>query len=235
MKIHRSLFITILSFTPLLSCQEDAAPHNTALLIDTSGSITRESFSKVEADVNARALDFAKTNRPGDRFELYWFMPESSKHFIGEKSWRMPPLHPPAYKARKNFGERIKRDIHETFKDLPTNVSRTRILEAIHQIASAQDGPWSLIVLSDLNQDSPGWDEHGNALDGNPEIAIGAMLDLCPNKKVRNLPFKIELVTWPGLVRGRVDVQGHNNNKSNFGGFLEVWSPDSDVQIMHLK
>lgn len=240
-KTHRDYLVSqitsillILSAPFLLDCQVEVESQRVEILIDNSGSIPRGVFSQIKERVRADAVDWVRTANPREQLTIWFLTEEGNAYPADHRAWTLPRLRAPANKHRQRFAERLLQELDVLFTDLPNNVSRTRLLESIYYIASTQDSPdWHLRVLSDLREDSVRWDALRAEVANDEAGLVTAMLSLCP--EVKHPPRTASLVTWPGLISGKVDLHQHSEDRKLFSYFLSKWAPEASLEIKHLN
>ena len=212
---------------------EPARHGHRQLLIDTSGSIPKNVFARIRANVKENALDWTSVATAGEKLTVSWLVPEKAAYPVDHRTWVMPRLVAPANRHRQRVAEQIGKDLDEVFSQMPSKVNKTRLLESIHFIASIQNSTWHLQVFSDLQQDSNRWESIRIILGNDEGKLVEGMLTLCPEVKVP--PKKVSFITWPGLVKNKSDIQKHERDKDRFARFISEWAPEASLQIVSIN
>ncbi len=201
----------------------------THVLIDNSGSLAEEVRDRIHRGVLEDVDAWLKGSMPGDRLEIWWFLPSGSNYPVGSHPLIMPELSPPAHIHRREISKAILDEVQKVLSHLPAQVTVTPLLESLYFIASNQHQPYSVTLYSDLAQDSPHWNTMKRRCE--EEGLLDLMLEFCPT--VLQSPQKIALVSWPGIAReGQNSVHVHVSNRKLWRRFLESWSPSTSL-VMH--
>ena len=184
---------------------------------------------RMRKKIVGHALRWVDSARPGDTFTIWWLEPEGSVYPAKRHRLTMPTLAIPAYAAREKFATSAVTEVEGVFKRLPHNVSRTRILDSVAYIGGTSAGYWSLSIYSDLQEDSPGWDDR-DVLGEDDATLLQFMLAVCP--AVRHPPTEVALISWPGRPPGTLDaVSLHRRYRDLFAEFFSRWAPEATIRI----
>jgi hypothetical protein len=173
------------------------------VLIDTSASVPSELHQRVRGQVAQHLASWASTAHGGQKFNLWWLTPAGAPYPADRHTFVMPPLRVPAHVHRNHISIELQTELSETLDALCFGVKTTPLLEAMYYIGSTRHGRWSLIIYSDLQQDSPAWDAVTRDLaNTSEEEVVSAMLDIC--SVVESPPAEVSVFSWPGLIANDV-------------------------------
>ncbi|MCR9096376.1 MAG: hypothetical protein NXI30_19295 [bacterium] len=177
--------------------------------------------------IHDAALESMKTwalhSETGDVYTLWWLAPASAPYPAESRSFTFPTLAMPAFQARKAAVVDLVSQLKKALGDLPSGVGETPLLEAVHLISATQTEPYSLVLYSDLHEESP----RSRALRRSSGTAESPtprwMLELCP--RVGQPPDEIRVYSWPGLIGSKVNVAQYTRDRSDFEAFFAEWAP----------
>lgn len=215
----RIILIILLTST----CIRQTSPTELHCILDTSGSIPshlREAmYQKVRLIITAW-IDHAT---PGSSVTIWWLAPVKDPYPASSWQFTMPVLRVPAYVSRDEVRESVLDTVDSVLTNLPTRVQETHLLETMYMVGSLQGAHWNLVVLSDLEPDSPQWTQlksHGWAF---------AMNEICP--AVAFPPSAVTVFCWPGLTtNSTTDIHAHHTWRAQFSEFFATWA-DKDAPI----
>lgn len=201
------------------------------ILLDNSGSIAPSVIQKAKLHVFHEAREWVTTARAGDEFTVWWLTEVGNPYPANHQTFTMPALSVPAYAARERFGAEALVAMDDLFSELPKGVTQTPLLEAIYYIGLTQDDEWRLLILSDLQQDTPTWNVH--TVDADDDELVDAMKTICPIVEIP--PVAVSLVTWPGIMaRGQNTIKEHQRHRRRFETFFMQWAPEAILSIRSL-
>ena len=201
------------------------------VLVDNSGSIISEVVHETKLRVFRAARDWVKTAKIGDEFTVWWLTEVGDPYPANHRTLTMPALSIPAYAARERFLSEALATLEKVFNNLPQGVTQTPLLEAIYYIGLTQDDEWRLLIVSDLQQDTPTWNAHTANVDD--DELLDAMKVICPFVKIP--PVAVSLVTWPGIMaRGQNTIKEHQRHRKRFEMFFRQWAPEAILRITSL-
>ena len=207
----------------------DVTAHH--ILIDNSGSTGSDVVQKAKRRVFRAARDWVMTASIGDEFTVWWLTEAGNPYPANHSTLTMPALRVPAYAARERYLSQALAILEESFNNMPQRVSQTPLLEAIYYAGLMQNADWALVVLSDLQQDTPTWNaQTANAHDNE---FLNLMKTLCPSVEIP--PVSVSLVTWPGIApNGQNTIKEHQDHRKRFETFFKQWAPEAILSITSL-
>ena len=223
--VAQALFIT--------ACGLGNDAPNVAVLIDNSGSIPPEFAKRIRDSVEERARNWILSARPGDAFSIWWFAREEAPFPASKHTFIMPELKAPANRHRPIVANEILERVRAALERMPSGTNHTPLLESIHYLAATQSARWQLVAFSDLHQDTRRWRQIQASKEEDASDRAHAMLDLCPRVSVPS--SKIRLYTWPGFVRGKININQYEIDREAIRTFILQWAPDAEVEFIHFQ
>jgi len=200
------------------------------VLIDSSASMTADVETRVKSNVTDHVQEWAMTAWADDEHSIWWFTQPDAPYPTAQASIKMPPIEVPAHVHRPTAMAQLEHEALLILEGLPMGVQHTPLLEAIFFIAATRNDPWSLVIYSDLIQDSAGWREARRIEPPGDQIAvIDAMRSICP--PVSTPPSEIVVVSWPGITARQSDIHQHLDDRAAFSEFFNSWAPAANVAI----
>lgn len=212
----------------------------TVLICDNSGSLVEEKFQAVLEKIRELLIDWVDSASPKDIFEIKAFNYQNRPYQVESlERFEMPYLSIPANKAREKLKKEYSQKLAKAFSKMPTNVGYTPLLEALvwasQFYGNSQDEVWEIVIVSDLIQCSKNLSFTTSYLTNrtNEEI-LEDMLNLVPVPK--NLPKKVSLFTYPGLVNKdkATDLPSYQRLQALFKQFFKKWRVQ-DILIKNLE
>lgn len=218
----------------LISCSGSSRPHETIVLLDTSGSTPSQAFLRSAKSATAEAAAWSANASPRDVFTLAWLGEEGSPYPIDYRSWSLPKLEVPANRHRALIAERITADVESIATDLPTGIQQTKLLEALCYLASIQSSSdWTIVAYSDFVQDSDEFNRAKLDFGDDTTLLVAEMLRICP--PAEHPPKAITLIAYPGRISRSKDIHYYQRSKESFALFASRWSDSTEVKVKGLR
>jgi len=179
-----------------VSCQSGHQISAIHMLVDTSASLPPDLYEACVERVKLESRDWARHADSGERFEVWWLALPEAAYAAEHLPFKMPLLSPTAFAQREKVIAEVETEIEHKLADA-AHSKGSHLLEALYLLSSTRtikDSPWRLIVLSDLQQDSPQLNlTPARVRDTTSQALVLEMLRVCPEVAVP--PSKSEFRT----------------------------------------
>lgn len=199
------------------------------VLVDNSGSIPPGVQVRIENAVCKSGTGFVERTSPGSQIAVWSFCKLGAQYPAQFELWTMPVLKIPAHRHRRELEQELGDWVSAALEGIE-RVKTTPILESLFYVAGAQTNPWILVLVSDLEQDSPQWNSDPRPSKEDEQAILELMQELCP--RVNTPPGCVVVKCWPGLGnRKKADLHAYETAKARFMAFFEEWCPEAEVKF----